>query len=104
MSTPLFNGTAIFGICTKEDIGDQAYRALKSALPGVDGVRVYRMGKGTQIFTIEGRLVATTRAGLSAAIQGANALRNGVLHAYTAADGTNYANCLLNSFTTTSHV
>jgi hypothetical protein len=95
MSQILFAGLPIFGAQTRQQGPNQAYRSLQETLPGVNGVRVYRMGAGVRTWRVSGRLSYTTKAALGAAINAALFYQNGLMYSFTDTYGTVYTNCLL---------
>lgn len=98
MPDATYNAQAIFGLYTKQTGPVRPYRAMRSQLPTVNGVRVYRLGKDTQTWVVRGRLVGGSVAALITAINAANTLVDGQTRTFVDVGGNNHANCVLNDF------
>lgn len=93
-----FDGDEIFGTQTKLLGPFTSYRTQRETLPGVNGARQYRLGKGTVLWTVQGRLSAPTLADLHEQLRLAQSYIDGMLYVFTDnADGV-YDNCALNDF------
>lgn len=93
-----FNSVSLFGSQFTKVAGPVAgYRAQRSQLPGVNGVRLYRLGKEPRVWTVRGRLIAATAASLESAVIAAGDYINGNLYTFATA-AASYTNCRLTSF------
>jgi hypothetical protein len=93
-----FNGQSIFGSFNKVTGPSRGYRAMRSQLPAVDGVRVYRLGKDTQIWIVRGRITGASLSSVLTTINAGLALHDGQTHAFVDLAGTSHSNCMLNDY------
>lgn len=99
MAIHLFNGRAIFGSPTSQTGPEGSYRAQDEQLPGVDGVRVYRLGRNPELWRIRGRLTAGSLELVRQAASLGKTYVDGNLYNFTDSSGHVYKNCQLMSFT-----
>ena len=94
-----FNGAYIFGLaCKVTGPLSGGYRRQEETFPGVSGKRVYRLGANSLMWTIRGRLVDSTLAGIKQQTADAIAYVDGRVYDFVDSDGTYYQNCLLNAW------
>lgn len=93
-----FNGASIFGTQPSQNGPTRPYRSQDAQLPGVDGLRTYRLGKGVKTWVVSGRLTATTLALVTGLVEAGIAFVNGQLHTFVDVGGTAYLNCQLTEF------
>lgn len=93
-----FNGLNLFGTQQGYRGPTISYRTQDEELPGVDGVRSYRLGKSTRNWLLRGRLTSTTLAGLTNLIQAGQALNNGAVYTFVDLGGISWTNCQMTVF------
>jgi hypothetical protein len=93
-----FNGQAIFGGQNRQGGPWRPYRAQEEQLPGVDGCRIYRLGKGSQFWTVRGRLLALTLPALNAAIRAGQSLVDGNIYTFVDNGGASHTNCMMTDY------
>ncbi len=99
MSVHTFAGQPIWGAPTSTIKGPTGkYRAMREFLPGVDGARIYRLGRDPIMWTVRGRVTGLSMASLIDAIEAGVSLENGQLYTFVDSAGNSYNNCLLSSF------
>lgn len=98
MADCTFGGSAIFGTFNRLDGPVRQYRAMRSQLPTVDGVRVYRIGKDVKVWSVRGRIIVGSVVNAISAVQTGIALQDGQPRVFVDTGGLAHANCILNDF------
>ena len=89
-----FGGKNVFGIAQKVQGPFLAIATQSSTLPGVDGERLYSLGKRNQTWTVRGRLVSVSLNELDKAIRLGQSLMDGAVHNFgDGRRGTQIKNC-----------
>jgi hypothetical protein len=74
------------------------YRSTREWLPGVNGFRVYRLGGGSTIWQVRGRLTALNFPSLNALIRRGQSYVDGRIYTFVDNAGQSHRNCLMNDF------
>ena len=95
-----YGGSQIFGTIGTYSIGPRhEYRALRQWLPGIDGYRIYRLGRTHGgVWVCGGRLVYDSKALLEAALDTFGQMIDGRLRTFQTSGGLLYSNCQLVGF------
>lgn len=97
----LFNNKPIFGITTRQSGPTGDYRAQEEQLPGVDGVRLYRLGRNPEVWRVRGRIVGLSLEDVRRLIGNGKIFVDGQVYNFTDSSGHIYNNCQLVSFNPT---
>lgn len=87
-----------FGIAALTTGPRTGYRAPKQYLPGVDGARVYRLGRDTRTWTIRGRLITNGLDTMLTTIRAYESFIDGKLYVFEDANGGKWQNCLMTDY------
>lgn len=98
MAAHLFGGAAIFGFPTRQSGPTGSFRAQEEQLPGVSGVRIYRLGREPEVWRIRGRLTAGNLASLASLVSAGKSYCDGFLYVFTDSGGRTYPNSQLMHF------
>lgn len=96
----LWNGSPLFGSPTRSEGPGGPMRLHETKLPGVNGGRVYVLGRDPWVWKISGRLSGFSLSAVKTAIKSGIAAANGSVGTFTDSDGSAYANCILKDFRT----
>ena len=98
----LFARKDIFGTPVSVTGPVKAIRTQRESLPGVNGVRIYRLGEDTRTWSVRGRLTALSLQKLISLLEFGQSYQNGKLYQFQDSSGLKYDNCMLNDFRASS--
>jgi len=94
----LFDSKNIFGDQARQSGPQSSYRAQDEQLPGVDGVRSYRLGAEPRAWTVTGRLWASSMEKLGQLVDSYAGYVNGRVYDFRDSYGVDRPNCQLQAF------
>ena len=100
----LFNGENIFGVAQRQQGPFTSFRTMQRRIPGISGIRMYRLGDEVLQFVVTGILTGNSLLNLRANYNAAQSYIDGLLYTFIDTAGIAYNNCTLNDYRQTGPI